>query len=396
MKRQFLVLFIFVFISCNPDSTDDEQKQEKLISYNLSVITLTDEITKEFDILRGMLVNLENPTNLSTTLNLTNGYRFKVEGTKFTAWHFMNGPVWNYNVRTKEFQVFSDYFDLGEDYIIYNPCTVPAGEKIITFFQTDDDPFRGEYSQAEIYDSSLNQRFTIDFPFTSTNCIGTFKLANDNLLMHLVEEGSDYFWNITDLNKYEFVDRIAFFDNRSSFVMDERRIIFLNFSSTTGYTTEIVEYDIEKKEFSSPVLIYNSPNSTNTELSFLELSYYLNKAQIINDKMLFLNFPKDRGVIQVGNIDQAFGPAILDLKTGELRTFSAQKMHQEYYALYNERPNIQLLQSVIDLKSETIVVSCYIAGYEKSPYGILYFDFDLNLIKSIDLGNNRPIELIKY
>ena len=60
------------------------------------------------------------------------------------------------------------------------------------------------------------------------------------------------------------------------------------------------------------------------------------------------------------------------------------------------RINLKPLQIEIDLQSETIAMTYHDIGYDPSPYGVLIFDFDLNLLKIHDLGNEMPIAMIKY
>ncbi|QLG46870.1 hypothetical protein [Costertonia aggregata] len=405
MKKLVLLLSAIIIVSCSSDSAEpkinnqpddeeiaEEENEEEKISFDISIFTLTNGITKEFEILKGELINSENPRNLTEIMNLPEYYRIKVEGSELIIWDFLNRHVWNYNAMTKEEEIFSEYFDLGED--IRNPCPVPTDEKIITFFSNEDDPIVGEQFQAEIYDINLDERFNIELPFNSSNCKSKDKIANNNILLYLFSEELDNFWGIIDVEKKEFVDRVPLLDTSSSFALDERKIIFFVGVGSDDWAFRI--YDIDAKDYIQTTTIFDSPNSSNTEIWNLSLSTYWNRAQIVNDKMLFLNFPSGRSIIPFGNIDQTLGPAILDLQSGELRTFSAQKMYEEYFDLDLGRLNLAPIHTEIDLESEIIIITYNDHTYEASPYGVLFFDFELNLIKNIELGNEKPIEMIKY
>lgn len=297
---------------------------------------------------------------------------------------------------TKSVKNYSDYFEVPDDFTISSPCTFPINGIIATYFNTENHPVYGNAQQVTLFDTTSEESTTIALPVPYSNCIFGNKIGSSDLIMMSYRIDNDRFWSVLDMNTKEFNESIPFFNSQTPLAINENQVIFFGRSMDQTFW-QYSTYDVNNGSMSQSIPLVNSEKSSTTENFFFQSWPGETDAEFEDGNMLFFNFPLGRAIIPTGNNDQAYGPAILNLMSGELRTFSSQKMMEVYTQLDEiNRINLKPLQIEIDLQSETIVMTYHDIGYDPSPYGVLIFDFDLNLLKIHDLGNEMPIAMIKY
>ena len=379
---------------------EEEQQPQRQIPFDISVFTQTGGMTQKYDIIQGDPINVNNPLNLSVLLDIPNTYRFKIEGSKFIAWESSGGgPVWTYDVMEKEGSKYVGYFDIGTDFFRDSPCPVPTANNFLTFFHTADNPTNGEYYQAEIYNPKLDEIHLVTIPdefVPETGCLLDTKNGTGDLVTfyyRLDSSAFSSFWGVIDTNAEEFLTDFEL-PRLHKFTIRNREVLLFNVAAGEAsfkiFDLNLDDYTQNTDIFYSSDYLNSLTNTTSINLN----SEFHFKADFEEDKMLFYN--GDGDVITSGNISDFQGPSILDLSTGELQILSELRIFQAYSDPSSGRINLEILQSKIDLESETVIVTYYDAGYSSSPYGILFLDFELNLLRHVELGNDMPIAIVKY
>ncbi|MDF0705832.1 hypothetical protein [Flagellimonas okinawensis] len=412
MKNLFALLCLCIIFSCSSDSsepdtngqteqenvpeTPDENIDEtgggeetKSLSYNLTVLAHFQEKTYEFSLENGDLIKDGELLELPESLRFLS--RYKVEEDKFFVWDH-NGLVWSYNVVSKEKATFSNYFDTNNVLVGRNKCTVPTYEEIITFYTTEDPS--SDYYFVESYNMDTGETYQINLPDSAlaiSDCSSDFKTGTKDLLLYYHHDENDNpdYWGIIKLNDQAYSTSANL--GLNPFAINNNEIVMFDIVDKEFYS-----YNTDSNSLSSPTNIYYQSQDLSSESSVL-LGFKSDirfPARFEAGKMMYYNGSGE--IIPGGNISDFFGPAILDLDTGALDIFSSLKIYQTYFAISEGRYNLEILQSEIDLESETFVVTYKDAAYDSSPYGIMILDFEFNLLKHYEFGQLEPIAMIKH
>ncbi len=407
MKKATLFLCILFLVSCSSDTSEPQPQNDNneetpndgegsapidevdAIPYNISVSAMLEEDIYEFSFNKGVLNGDATPLNLPPRLPY-----FGTENTKLMFWSYIfNGMVWIYDVETKEKTFYENFFELGEDLSRVGPCPVPSGSQITTFFSIDGGDYR--QSNVEIYDLQSGEKSLVNLPDSARpeSCVfNTHMGVKDFMLYYYDITGGPSYLGVIDLVEKEYTTSVEWPGGGFPLGLSEEEIVFFTLNPIEFYT-----YNLSTEQYSSPKAIYYETElpDVNTILLHFRSQARIN-AKFEDNKMLFYNGRAIKIPTLEGFTVYPFGPSILDLTSGELKVFPSGEIYEKYRSISEDRYNLEILQSEIDLNSETIVVTYRDDGYDESPYGIMFFDFDLNLLKQYDLGEMAPLAIIKY
>ena len=383
-------------ISDVPDDTGSDEEtppveEKKSIPYDLTVFALYEEQAYELTLENGDLMG--DGTLLDIFESIPYVSKFKVEGTKLFLWN--KDLVWTYDVESQEKMTYSDYFDAGDGTTRFNLCTVPSDTEIFTFYSTNEDSTLDFYF-AESFNMETGETYQINLPNSALaplTCIFQYKTGTKEMLLynHYDEYDNLHMWGVIDLDKKEYTSSVNL--GLRPFAINNDEIVFVS-----SITSEFYNYNINTATLSSPKNFYYTSEylagiSSRVLLDFKSETRF--PARFESNKMIFYNGATGE-VSSSGNVSEFFGPAILDMDTGAFDVFSSLKIYQTYFAISEGRWNLEILQSEIDLESETIMVTYRDATHDSSPFGIMILDFELNLLKHFDFGQLQPIALIKH
>lgn len=416
MKKFLIVIGILSIASCSSNSNelegDTQAEQENVedindgsedetppgegnvsIPYDITVFTLEEENIFERNLINGnssgdgALVSLPEAIDFNSSVNI------KTEGSKLFFWN--QHVVWTYDVESRQNNTYTDFFNSGNGSEIFNRCIIPTYDEIFTFYSTNDDP-SVDYYFAESYNTKTGETYTVNLPESASavlNCLTSYKFGTSGMLLYNYYDERDLpnNWGIIDLDQKTYTN--SFNSGNDPFALYENEIIFVS-----SISVELSRYDIKTGVLSATKdIYYQSEEYANTSskpmLGFRNVPRI--PARFESDKMIFFNGTSGE-IYTSGNIAEFYGPAILDLQTGAFEVFSSLKIYHAYTAISQDRFSLKILQSDIDLESKTIILTYYDVSHTASPYGIIILDFELNVLKQYDFGDQMPIAMFKH